>query len=200
MKPTLLHALLFLDKKPARSSAALASFLGTSQQTAFRWLKSLEREGLVEKNGKYRITSKGSAYVKNLFVQETEIEGVVFTGMGEGKYYLAKEGYRKQFQKALGFKPYPGTLNIRLESEEAMEANRQLRQGKGIEIRGFREKERAYGGAKCYRVLIQNKVGGAIIVPERAHYTEEVVEILAPLNLRKKLNLKDGSKIILKIE
>ena len=42
------------------------------------------------------------------------LKGIIFTGLGEGAYYMSLEGYKKQFKKHLNFIPYPGTLNLRM--------------------------------------------------------------------------------------
>ncbi len=34
---------------------------------------------------------------------------------------------------------------------------------------------------------------GAVIVPERTHYPEDIIEIIAPVKLRDYLNVNDGS-------
>lgn len=38
--------------------------------------------------------------------------GRVFSGVGEGSFYVSL--YSKKFLEKLGFRPYPGTLNLRL--------------------------------------------------------------------------------------
>jgi riboflavin kinase len=48
---------------------------------------------------------------------------------------------------------------------------------------------------KCYPATIDNKVKGALIFALRSHYDVSVLEVIAPLCLRKKLNLKDGHKV-----
>ena len=48
------------------------------------------------------------------------LEGTLFTGLGEGAYYVTRDDYRKQFIEKLGFDPYPGTLNIKLTSDYDM--------------------------------------------------------------------------------
>ena len=43
------------------------------------------------------------------------LEGTVFTGLGEGAYYIAKERLsQKQIVEKLGFEPYPGTLKLEI--------------------------------------------------------------------------------------
>lgn len=197
MKASHLHALLLLRKKGVPSSKALAGELSISQQTASRWLTGLVRDRLVEKHARqYRITPRGEAYLTSLLPQiPVGFVGTVFTGLGEGKYYLGKSGYRKQFPNLLGFAPYPGTLNLRVEDGAPRQALLSLRARPGLVVTGFSEKERTFGGARCHQVLIAGKIQGALIVPDRTHYPEDVAEILAPVCLRDALRLKDGKAV-----
>jgi len=48
---------------------------------------------------------------------------------------------------------------------------------------------------KCYPATIDNKVKGALISALRSHYDVSVLEVIAPVCLRKQLNLRDGHKV-----
>ncbi len=200
LKATWLHALLELQRRPARSTSELAQRLHVSQQTCSRWLVELKTEGLVRKDADYAPTDAGRAYFPGTGTSSTQIDGTVFRGLGEGKYYLSKNGYQRQFPPLLGFQPYPGTLNIRLTKSESLAASAQLRRKPGRHLDGFTETTRTYGGARCYPCRINGKAAGAIIVPERTHYPHDVVEILSPVFLRKTLGLKDGGGVKLQLD
>jgi len=126
------------------------------------------------------------------------IHGIVFTGLSEGSYYVGLEGYRKQFRAKLGFDPYPGTLNLRVKREDLNE-RRMLESFPSVYIEGFANEKRTYGPAKCFRAIVNNKVSSAIIVPIRAHYGEDVIELISPHHLRKQLKLKDGDVVTVKV-
>jgi riboflavin kinase len=66
-------------------------------------------------------------------------------------------------------------------------------------VEGFKNGERTFGVVKCYPVLIENKIKGAIITAMRTHYDVSVLEVIAPICLRKHLNLKDGNKVKVEI-
>jgi len=123
------------------------------------------------------------------------LEGVLFTGLGEGAYYVTRDKYRKQFMEKLGFDPYPGTLNLKLTSEYDTKARSELETYPGIEIEGFKDESRTFGNVKCYPVVINNKMKGAVIFALRSHYNSSVLEIIAPTYLRSQLKLKDGHKV-----
>ena len=193
------------------STEYLAAKLNTSQQTASRYLIELDNKGWVERTITaegclIRITESGVKELQNLssrlrFLMEAEylpsitLEGTVFTGLGEGAYYISKEQYRKQFIEKLGFDPYPGTLNLKLTTDYDIKTRNELEAYPAIEIAGFTSEDRTFGPVKCYPLVIENKAKGALISAMRSHYDASVLEIIAPVSLRKSLKLKDGHKV-----
>lgn len=121
------------------------------------------------------------------------LTGRVFTGLGEGAYYVDRTDYDEHFQRCLGFKPYPGTLNLRLPSSQVTK-KKELEAHSGILIKGFERDGRSFGGVRCFRATI-NGIEGAVILIGRTHYDASVVEVIAPIYLRHGLNLKDGNKV-----
>ncbi|MFA4935510.1 MAG: DUF120 domain-containing protein, partial [Candidatus Methanoperedens sp.] len=61
-------------------------------------------------------------------------------------------------------------------------------------ISGFTDQNRTFGSGSCFNVRISD-IKGAVITPERTHYPEDIIEVIAPLNLRDYLNIKDGSVV-----
>jgi riboflavin kinase len=193
------------------STEYLAEKLGISQQTASRYLIELERKGWIQRTitpegSLIKIDDKGTRELQKLYSNlrflieaayppSITLEGTVFTGLGEGAYYISKEHYRKQFIEKLGFDPYPGTLNLKLTTDYDLKTHTELEAYPAIEIQGFKNEDRTFGLVKCYPATIGNKVKGALISALRGHYDSSVVEIIAPVCLRKHLNLKDGYKV-----
>lgn len=195
------------------TTGQLSAKLGQSQQTASRHLIELERLGLIRR---VRITKRESIYVtskgldllneiystlKNVFelpVGEIYLEGKLFSGLGEGAYYINQEGYRKQFREKLGFDPYPGTLNIRLKAgyENKKSAIESLTL---IPIEGFKTENRKFGPVKCAKVIINDGIEASVVLALRSHYGPDVIEIVSRENLRKKLKLKDGDTIEVRV-
>jgi len=118
--------------------------------------------------------------------------------LGEGEYYTTLEGYKRQFEAKLGFTPFPGTLNLRLNSQ-GIAAREILDVRKGIEIEGFESEKRTFGGGKCFpcKIICDRAAGikSAVIIPDRTHYPEDVLEIISPVYLRCELQLRDGDEI-----
>jgi len=179
--------------------------MDTSPQTAARKLKILEDEMLIKRQIVHSgqlvsITKNGLAALQKerndyqiIFGNghKKVLTGKLITGLGEGQYYISLEGYRTQFIEKLGFTPYPGTLNIKLDSPSI-----DIRKGisADLKISGFTKDNRTFGRGSCFNIMIMD-IKGAVIVPERTHYPEDIIEIIAPVNLRKYLNLVDGSTV-----
>ena len=197
------------------STEYLAGKLGISQQTASRYVIELERKGWIERNitpegSLIKIEDAGTKELQKLYSNlkmlieksyppSVTLEGTVFTGLGEGAYYTSKEPYRKQFTEKLGFEPYPGTLNLKLSGDYDIKTRMEIEAYPAIEVPGFKNEDRTFGVVKCYPAIIDNKVKGALITALRSHYDVSVLEIIAPVCLRKHLNLKDGNKVKVEI-
>ena len=191
------------------TTSDLAKLLKVSQQTASRHLIELERMGLIHRvrlgrRESMKITAGGVKHLNNMFLTlkrafelkktETVFEGEVFSGLGEGAYYVSQSGYKKQFVEKLGFDPYPGTLNLRVRKENQEEV-RLLEASPFIFIEGFTDGNRSFGPAKCVHGKIADKLEGALIFPVRTHYAGDVVELISTEYLRNALHLKDGDTV-----
>ncbi|MBE0517522.1 MAG: DUF120 domain-containing protein, partial [Methanophagales archaeon] len=129
---------------------------------------------------------------------EVEISGRLVAGLGEGCYYTTLNGYKKQFEAKLGFIPFPGTLNLSLDLL-CIVARKKLDGRKGIEIERFESDNRTFGGCKCFPCKILNEraegIKSAVIIPDRTHYPEDILEIISQVYLRGELNLKNGDEV-----
>ncbi len=197
------------------STEYLAKKLGISQQTASRYLIELEHKGWIKRD----ISSTGSLIkIEDLAVRELQklysnlkilmeksyppsvtLEGTVFTGLGEGAYYISKESYRSQILEKLGFEPFPGTLNLKLTSDYDIKTRTDLDAYPALEVMGFQNQDRTFGLVKCYPATIGGRVKGALVTALRSHYDSSVLELIAPVCLRKRLSLKDGNKVKVEI-
>ena len=197
------------------STEYLAEKIGASQQTASRHLINLEKMGWIKRTITpegclMKITSQGVTELKKLYSElrlifesayppSITLEGVLFSGLGEGAYYVRKEGYRKQFMEKLGFDPYPGTLNLKLTTDYDTKSLSELETYPSVELEGFKDESRTFGPVKCYPAIINNKAKGAVIYAMRSHYGSSVLEIVSPTFLRSQLKLKEGNKVKVEI-
>ena len=193
------------------STDYLAEKMGASQQTASRHLIELEKSGWINRRITpegclIRITDLGLVELKKLYSNlrlifeaayppSVTLEGVLFTGLGEGAYYVTRDGYRKQFIEKLGFDPYPGTLNLKLTTDYDMKTRAELESYPAVELEGFENESRTFGPVKCYPATINNRAKGAVVSALRSHYNSSVLEIIASRFLRRNLKLKDGNKV-----
>lgn len=188
------------------SSLEVANHLGTSQQTASRYLLELDEMEMITrelgiKKQLIQMTNLGKDVLHEEYLQYQQIfevtnrvylTGKVISGMGEGKYYTGQEGYVNQFKEKLDFVPYPGTLNVEIKHIERNKI-RLLKKYNAIIIDEFENNNRTFGGARCFRATIEN-TDGAIILPLRSHYSN-ILEFISPLCLREKLDLKDKDEV-----
>lgn len=120
------------------------------------------------------------------------ITGKIVSGAGEGAYFTQIDWVSRQCDEKLGFIPYPGTLNLEL-SEEFLVTVESLEKEKGVELISPDPK---FCNGKAFPVLL-GEMRAAIIMPEekvRVH-PKNIIEIIAPLNLKASLNLKDGDSV-----
>jgi len=219
MKANLFYALYKLVEMDVHTGDApittsrVARAIGTSQQTASRRLTELEKSGLIKRgrtaNGEVvLLTSDGKRELNLVWLilkkvleplpKELVFEGKLFSGLGEGAYYVHQTGYRKQFIKKLAYEPFPGTLNVRLD-KRVLSEKVLLETMPFIVIHGFSDGKRSYGPVRCYTVSVNGFTQASIITALRSHYGEDILEIIAPVNLREKLRLRDGDTVTVRV-
>ncbi len=212
MKPYLLQTLKELallgaiKNKIEISSQELARRLDTSQQTASRYLLELDKKGAITrelgiKKQLIQITSSGVEILQREHLQYQQIfeltdrihfKGKVVSGLGEGRYYTEQSSYVEQFEQKLGFKPYPGTLNVEIEHIEKNKL-RLLKNYDAVIVDGFENGNRTFGGVRCFRAKI-NGTNGAIVLPLRSHYSN-ILEFISEHFLREKLGIEDDDEV-----
>ena len=199
------------------TTTELGKGISRSQQAASKHLLDLENSGYIErvKRGQkfaVRVTDKGYSEIQGLFSSlrtalesapaAIDFEGGVVSGMGEGAYYMSLEGYRRQFKEKLGYEPYPGTLNVRLTDQIFMNARRELGKHPSIFIDGFSDGTRTYGWVKCYRAIINGGAvdNAAVLVLERTHYDDSMLEVIAPVPIKQTAGIKNGDRVNVKVQ
>ena len=196
------------------TTSTLGKSIQKSQQSASKHLLELEENQFIERivsgrNTSVKITDKGfSEMVKlstvlqkslNSFPSHVEIKGTLVSGMGEGAYYMGLKGYTKQFKSKIGYVPFPGTLNVRIDQKIHQEAIKQFETLNGIKIKSFSDGKRTYGWVKCFPAKLNNSVNCDLILLERTHHDNSVIELISKTCLRKTAKLKDNTKISIKI-
>jgi riboflavin kinase len=195
------------------SSQRLATSLQTSPQTASRRLKSLEDQRMINRvvrpDGQHVIiTRKGEELLHREFSDYHRIfeytpsrmilKGSVISGLGEGRYYMSLPHYRKQFSEALGYIPFPGTLNLQLDLA-SIETRKKLESSSWIPIEGFTAENRTFGEARCIACRVKD-ISCAIVVPGRSHYPEDIIEVISAIELRRALDVRERDMVAVEVE
>ena len=123
---------------------------------------------------------------------------------------------KKQFREKLGYEPYPGTLNVKLEDKHYMTSRRDLINHPSIHIEGFKNSDRTFGWVKCYAAtIIQDSIVSNnlnldvaeikerdvhVLLLERTHHDNSLIEVIGPQSIKENSKLKNGDNVIISIK
>lgn len=124
------------------------------------------------------------------------LEGTVQSGLGEGSIFTQLDWVLTEFHAKLGFRPSPGTFNLSMGGGEWEAARTKLMSRQGIEI----TPPEGFCGAKCFAVILANRLKGYAIFPEIDGYPADKLEILAPVLVRKTLGATDGDRLKIRLQ
>ena len=117
------------------------------------------------------------------------LSGTIVRGLGEGTYFMSMKHYKNEIRKKLGFDAYPGTLNLRVSINKI----NLFKKINPIKIDGFKNNNKIFGAASCYKAKIQG-ISGSIIIPELTKH-KNIIEFIAPIHLKSELTLKDRERV-----
>lgn len=117
--------------------------------------------------------------------------GVVCSGVGEAAGFLAIDWVRQGLQRAFGFEPWSGTLNLRMQGADWQRWRARLFEHPAIVL----APAPGFCPARCFAVRLADRLDGAIVFPEVPGYPDDKLEIVAPLHLRTALALQDGDRL-----
>ena len=196
------------------TTSSLGKSIKKSQQAASKHILELENGGFIERvmTGRHvsvKITQKGYSELVKLHSilgstlvsspSQLELNGSVISGLGEGAYYMSLNGYTKQFKVKIGYIPFSGTLNIKLNQLQATQVIQQLDELDNVMLEPFSDGKRTYGWVKCFHATLNESIKCELIRLERTHHDSSVIELISKNNLRKTAKLKTGSKVTVKI-
>jgi len=194
------------------SKMELAKTLGVSSWKLNKLLQLAEDEGYVEKHRmgrvfSYQLTPRSLALLHRVHSTLSSVlratplarlRGVVVPGLGEGAFYMSILKYLEAFKEILGYEPYAGTLNLRLDNE-SVETRRRLRETRaGYRVEGFHLDGRDYCRVTVYKAIITGNgisISGAVLDIDKTKHGDEVLEVIAPVKLRDVLKLRDGDRV-----
>ena len=121
----------------------------------------------------------------------------VVSGAKKAAFFTQLDWVLEQCSEKLGFKPFPGTLNIEI-LPESLPNVESIQEEKGIELVPA---DSAFCTAQVLPVLIE-EIDAAIIIPAekvRVH-GKNIIEAIAPMSLKDALNIDDGDTVTLIIK
>lgn len=121
-------------------------------------------------------------------------EGTVFSGTGAGRKFIDLPWVKRQIEEKLGFSPYSGTLNIRL-TKDSTKKRALLKAAEGI---GVTPQVGYYLGV-LFKACIGSLEAG-VVIPKVPNYPSDVLEVIAPVYLRERLKLADGSLVAVTVD
>ena len=132
----------------------------------------------------------------NSMKNERRLTGKIVSGIKQGAFFTQLDWVQEQCLEKLGFKPYPGTLNLEISVDDIpiIEA---LLSDEGIEL--IPPDSNFCSG---YVIAISvSGISGAIVFPAedvRLH-GRNIIEIISPKGLKDTLKVNDGDEITLTI-
>ncbi len=127
------------------------------------------------------------------------VRGRLFSGMGKGGYYVGHPEYQKRFEEALGYSPYPGTLNVKLEDGKTIKEVAGLRSKGGTKVKGFKIGGESFSSLICFRGEFRG-VKVALLFIDVTYYNDSVAELISPEYLRGRFGLRDGEEVTFTVE
>lgn len=126
--------------------------------------------------------------------------GIIFSDLGQAASFMALGWVQTALQERLGFKPFPATLNVRpKDAADAQVWCRMRGNSAGISLGPAND---GFCKARLYPIELvvqsateQNKMPGAILLPEVTDYPNDKIEIVAPVRLKKHFGLQDGDQL-----
>ena len=121
------------------------------------------------------------------------LTGVVVSGLGQGASFMSLAWVRDGVSALVGFTPYPGTLNVRLDSD-TVGIWRQIREGDALVLPPPPGES---CGARLVPLVMAPDIEAAVIVPDVTRYGDDLLELIAAVNVRSRLGLRDGDRVTL---
>jgi riboflavin kinase len=154
-----------------------------------------------------------------------QFKGKTSSGLRRAHVFMAQPHYQEQFEHILGDQAWPGTLNIKVVGED-LGHYLAIRERAGVDtldvpaevravadqtdvstliahrVRPFLREGRSFGGATAFLATIARvetpgyPVDCAILIPDLTQHVD-VIEVIATLQLRERLQLADGDVVVL---
>ena len=126
-----------------------------------------------------------------------KIRGKIISGVRKGAFFMMLSWVQEQCFEKLGFKPYPGTLNLEIAVDD-IQIIEALRPEEGLELM---PPDSNFCSGRVFPVSIEG-ISGAIVLPAedvRVH-GNNIIEIISPQMLKKAMDVKDGDLLSITLD
>lgn len=124
------------------------------------------------------------------------VKGKIVSGIGVGSNFMGLKWVKRQIVEKLGFEPFVGTLNLKMDEENSSKFQSNIKSREGVLIEPV---EPTYYSGKCLKSRINGTIDGAVVIPLVPNYPHDQIEIIAPVNLREFFGLEDCSEITVEL-
>ena len=129
--------------------------------------------------------------------KELVLTGKIVSGVRQAAYFTQLDWVQDQCMDKLGFRPYPGTLNLEIE-EDGLPVLEELQKQ---EAKKLIPTDPNFCTARVLPVSLGSERGAIIIPAEDVQvHGKNIVEIIAPLMIKDALNLNDGDSLTVVIK
>jgi len=123
-----------------------------------------------------------------------KICGIVQSGVGKGAFFTQVDWVVKQCEDQLGFRPFPGTLNVQICEEDLGKVAGFLSSTDGELV----PDDPQFCTARIKKMFVNNTPAAVVLPSEDVKvHNSRVMEIIAAQNLKQLLGIGDGDKVIL---
>jgi riboflavin kinase, archaea type len=121
-----------------------------------------------------------------------KLRGVVERGAGQGAFFTSLEWFRDQFYSAMGFRPFPGTLNVRICDDDLTQLDSFLAK-KDYDII---PPDPQFCSGSLKKISIEGIPAAAVFPGDDVRiHPRELLEIVSDRHLKTALQLKDGDRV-----
>lgn len=124
------------------------------------------------------------------------ISGTIVTGTGRGRKFISMPVYSNIFSSLLEAKPYPGTLNIKLDPEFVDTVNRYFEIGTKFD--NLSTDSKSTGGIIVNHFFVNidgTKIQCIGVRPLLTTHQTDILEIVSQYFLRERLGLENNSRL-----
>lgn len=124
------------------------------------------------------------------------LTGKIVSGVKQGAFFTQLDWFQEQCREQLGFKPYAGTLNLEISTDDAPKVEALEKEAE----KEFIPPDSTFCSGKAYPVMV-GKIPAAIVFPaeEVRVHGKDIIEIISDRNLKDTLGIDDGDFVTLTI-